>query len=339
MNAPWRIILPSVFLAVSFTLLASFNAAKPRILVLHTMGPTAPWAIEVDAGIRTELLRNRLPVSVEWQYMGEELERESMQTAVASARRAIARFDPDVLIAVDDEANAQIASQFAGRDRPRVVFVSVTEAPARYGYEGQANVAGIAEILPLAAIRDALRMTKDGKPRRLAAIGMDSATGRAELAQVRAFQWGPSTLVAAELVSDFDQLQRFVQARSADTDVLLVLSYAGLRVPLSESSAADGKQIAQWIEANSVPLPVGLQVAYVTDGGGLGFAPAPHDVGERAMAMAIDWVDPSNGTAPPTMVTSEHFDVAIRDEKLRTRGVVLPPIYIEAARLGGRYFP
>jgi hypothetical protein len=57
------------------------------------------------------------------------------------------------------------------------------------------------------------------------------------------------------------------------------------------------------------------------------------------MAMAIDWVDPSNGSVPPMMAVSEHFDVAIRESKLRARGVNMPSIYIETARLGGRYFP
>ena len=57
------------------------------------------------------------------------------------------------------------------------------------------------------------------------------------------------------------------------------------------------------------------------------------------MAMAIDWVDPSNGSVPPIMAISEHFDVAIRESKLRARGVIMPSIYIETARLGGRYFP
>ena len=339
MTARWRIILPGLFLAVTFGLLMAFNSFRPRIMVLHSMGPAAPWASEVDAGIRSELLRNRLPVSVEWQYMGEDLERKSIPAAVASARRAIARFDPDILIAVDDEANAEVARNFVGLGRPRVVFVSVTEAPARYGYEGQSHVAGIAEILPLTAIHDALPLLKDGKLRRVAAVGMDSATGRAELAQVRSFPWAPDILVAAELVSDFDQLKRFVEARREDTDVLLVLTYAGLHVPRSQSAADDGKQIARWIETHSGPLPIGLHVAYVTNGGGLGFAPSPRDFGERAMAMALDWVDPSNGSTPPAMTTSAHFDVAMSADRLRARGVSMPPIYREAARHGGRYFP
>ena len=339
MTKHWRIILPGAFLAVSLGLLTMFNASKPRIMVLQSMGSNAPWASEVDAGIRSELLRNRLPVAVEWHYMGDELQQESESVAAASARRAVARFDPDVLIAVDDEANAQIASSFAGLQRPRVVFVSIDEPPARYRYDGQLNVAGIAEILPLAAVREALPEAKDGNPRRISAVGMDSATGRAEMAQVRGGDWGPHRLVAAELVPNFEQLKNFVEARRTDTDILLVLSYAGLVMPTSNAAVTVDTGIAEWIEANAVPLPIGLHVAYVADGGGLGFAPSPRDFGERAMAMAIDWVDPSNGSVPPIMATSEHFDVAIRASKLRARGVTMPSIYIETARLGGRYFP
>jgi branched-chain amino acid transport system permease protein len=117
------------------------------------------------------------------------------------------------------------------------------------------------------------------------------------------------------------------------------LSYAGLPLHDGDPVVADGPAIAAWTEEHSRPFPLGLHGAYVTHGGGLAIAPSPHDYGFLAMEMALDWVDPSNGSAPPPLVTSAHFDVAVGAARLKARGIPVPPIYLEAARMGDRLLP
>lgn len=317
--------------------LAAFNAAKPRILVLHAAEKEAPWPAGVDRGIREVLAANRRPVAVSWHWLGltRTLSGAARANAAAAARRAIASFDPDVLVAIDDEANAAVARGYAGPGRPRVLYVSIDRPPQAYGYGPETDATGIVEWLPLAAVRDALAAIRPGEQVRIAAIGADNETGRAELAQVRGFDWSPHALVASRAAADTADWQRFVETDALAADALLVLSYSGLDGP--EGSPADERQLAGWVEEHARPLPIGLHAGFVLDGGGLAISPPPVATGRLAMSLALQLLDSPSGSAvglPPPAV-SHHFDVAVARRRLARRKVTLPAIYVEAARAAG----
>jgi hypothetical protein len=57
------------------------------------------------------------------------------------------------------------------------------------------------------------------------------------------------------------------------------------------------------------------------------------------IGLALDWLDDRQTPGPPPPVESSHFDVAIRQTASTQRGIVLPPIYLEAARGNGTLLP
>jgi hypothetical protein len=315
-------------------LLGFFNATKPRILVLHSGTADTMRVVQTDRGIREALAENRRPLSVEWNYLGVDLPNAARRVneARAQASRAIARFNPDVLIAVDDEANALVARDYAGRKRPRILYVSLNRPPADYGYDGMPNVSGIAERLPLAGVKAAVQDLTTGK--RLAVLGVDNETGRAEMAQVKEFDWLPLVVSAAALVSTFSEWKAFVESVAA-ADLLLVLGTNDLP---DGGRVATAAEINRWTQDHAQPLPVGTQVDFVSDGGGLSFAPPPDDSGARAVGLALDWLDARDTPGAPAPVVSDHFEVAVRPDRLSDRGILMPPIYIEAARENGTLF-
>lgn len=334
MSALWKNLLIGGFLAAFVILLGFFNATKPRILVLHSGAADAMRVVQTDRGIREALAENRRPLSVEWNYLGVDSPTAARRVneARAEANRAIARFNPDVLIAVDDEANALVAREYAGRKRPSILYVSLNRPPADYGYDGAPNVSGIAERLPLAAVKAAVQDLAAGQ--RLAVVGVDNETGRAEMAQVAEFDWSPLEVDNAELVSTMSDWKSFVESVTA-ADVLLVLGTHDLP---DGDRVATAAEINRWTQNHAHPLPIGTQVDFVADGGGLSFAPPPDDSGARALGLALDWLDARDTPGAPTPVVSDHFEVAVRPGRLSERGIVLPPIYIEAARENGTLF-
>jgi hypothetical protein len=333
-----RNLLVGGFLLAFVVLLGVFNTTKPRIMVLHSGSMESPWVAEMDRGMRAALDRNRRPINVEWDYLDVAAPTAGIraQAAVAEARRAIDRFKPDVLIAVDDEANALVARDYVGRDRPRILYVSIDQSPAYYGYAGAPNVSGIAEELPWQAMRDVFPQLFPGRPVTLAVIGVDGATDQATLAQLRAADWGPATVASAALVSTAEAWREAV-ARADSADVLVVLSVQDL--PDRDGNTVPAADLIAWTEANARPLPIGTQVGFVADGGGLSFAPPPDDYGESAIRLALDWLDDRATPGPPPPVESSHFEVAVGRQALARRGVTLPPIYLEAARENGSLFP
>jgi len=336
MTTLWKYLLIGGFLVAFVVLLGFFNATKPRILVLHSASPDSTWARQFDRGMREALDTNRRPLSVERHYLGIDSPAAArrVEEARAGARRAIARFNPDVLIAVDDEANWLVAREYIGRERPRILYVSLNRPPEDLGYAGAANVSGIAEQLPLAAVRDAVADLFPGRTPTLAVIGVDNETGWAEMAQVREFDWSPLVAGDTALTATAEDWRSFVQRSAAD--VLLVLGTHDL--PGEGGAMVSAVEINRWTQENAQPLPIGTQVNFVEDGGGLSFSPPPDDYGAKAIQLALDWLDERDTPGAPAPVVSDHFEVAVRPEVLAARGLVLPPIYLEAARENGTLF-
>lgn len=336
MTKLWKNLLIGGFLLAFVVLLGFFNATKPRILVLHSSSAGSSWARQVDRGIREVLRDNRRPLSVEWHYLGVDspASKRNIETARADALRAMSRFRPDVLVAVDDQANSLVAREYAGCKSPRVLYVSLNRPPSDYGYAGAANVTGIAERLPLAAVRDAMRDLFPERRPALAVIGVDDESGRAEMAQVDAFDWGFVQMGEKALVATADEWRDFV--KRCPGDVLLVLGTHDL--PGANGAVATAADINRWTHENARGLPIGMQVNFVEDGGALSFSPPPDDSGSKAMCLALDWLDDRETPGAPAPVVSEHFEVALRPALLRQRGIKLPPVYIEAARENGTLF-
>lgn len=336
MRGIWTRLLVIACLLSFVVLLGVFNATKPRILVLHSAGPSSPWAREVDRGMRDALDANRRPVSVEWVYMDVSAPAGGRRAgaAQAEARRAIRRGDPDVLIAVDDEANLLVARDYVGRESPRVLYVSLDLPPADYGYTGAPNVSGISERLPFQAVRTAITTLFPSPNPTVSILGVDSVTGRAELSQARDFDWGPVKVEAAQVVSTAEGWRASVG--NSASDVLVVLSCQDLPEPDGEIfSAADA---ARWTQDRARALPIGITADFVLNGGALSISPPPDDYGQQAIRLALDWLDERSTPGPPAPVESSHFQVSIRQGALAGRGVALPPIYAEAARENGTLF-
>lgn len=332
-----RVNVKSVLIAaclMSFVvLLGLFNADRPRILVLHSAGPQSSWATAMDRGIKDALTTNRRPVSVEYHYLdvaGPAAAVRSGQNQ-ADARRAIDRIDPDVLIAVDDEANDLIARDYVGRATPRILYVSLDHAPADYGYAAAPNVSGIAEHLPFAAIRDLITTLAPGVRPGVSVIGVEGVTGSAEMAQARAADWGQILIGDTRLVSTAESWRDAVT--TARSDYLIVLSCADL--PERDGSLFTAADAVRWTEQNSRALPIGIQSNFVENGGALALAPDPADYGSSAIQLALDWLDDRSSPGPPPPVASDHFTVSVGRSALARRGVAVPPIYIEAARVNG----
>lgn len=338
---PRRSTIGAVVVAAGLAMLGRSLLSRPRVLVLHSFHEDSPWVRGVDEGIRSVLAANRRPVSVTWHSMGlDRLSREEeRRVAVADANREIGMLSPDLLVAVDDESNELVGREIARSGRVRVLYVSIDRPPRSYGYGPGSRATGVAERLPLEGVRDAISAIREDRPARVAAIAARGETGSAELAQVRAFDWAPHRLARADATGSYPSWQERVAASAADADVLLVLSTAGLSrggasVDGAASDVVPSAEVVGWTEANARVLPIGTQPGWVKLGGALSIAPPAAPAGRLAMEMALDWLDERDGSDPPAPVESAHFDVALDPARLHARGITLPRVWVEAARIG-----
>ncbi len=333
--------LTGAFLLVALLLLGGFNLSKPRVLVLHSADRASTTVGKMDEGIRQVLDKNRQPMTTHWHYLGlDQLpDEDHRQDAAKLGLRAIEQFNPDVVIAVDDEAQQYVVRRFAGRERPKLVYTAIDHDPKEYGYVGVANVTGVAERLPLATLRDVLQYVNPGQPVRLAVLGDTGPTSKGQLQQVQAFDWGPHSVVSTQTLRDFPAWQAAIQALEGKADVVLVLSHGSLPTAPGATTTVPETDAIRWIESHAKPLPVGVDIEYVQKGGGLGVAPSAKSMGEVAATVALIWLKAKPDAPPPPASQDMRYSIAVRSAALRARNVNLPSIYTEAARLEQLYYP
>ena len=334
------------FLLVALLLLAVFNNGKPRVLVLHSGQRDALTVQKIDEGLREGLSRNRQPLSLRFHYLGIDRlpDEDHREDAAKMGLRTIEQFDPDLVIAVDDEAQQYVMRRYGGRSRPKLVYAAIDQQPRAYGYVGLANVTGAMETLPLDAIRDTLLQVRQGQPTRLAVIGGPGSTSQGQMAQVQAHDWAPHVLVNVQAPADWVTWQTAIRALDGKADAVLVLSYEGLQANAGLATHVPPEQVAVWTEAHAVPLPISVDVSYTQLGGGLSLGPSARMMGELAAEQALLWLKAAPGDGPPSrqatqMVPENHYSVALRASALQARHLSLPSVYTEAARLGHLYYP
>lgn len=342
-RAPDR-LMPALFMGGALALLGWYNVDKPRILVLHSYDPGYAWVRDINTGLHRAFRRGYL-YQVRWYYMDTKRHPSPgfKASAGVAARNMVARTRPDVVIAIDDDAQQYAARHFVGDPRITIVFAGVNREAADYGYAGAPNVTGILERLPLEAMRETLAsapgLRRPGRPPRIAYIGDRSATVDGDVAQVRRHDWAPLALGTVLQVDTWPQWQAGVLALGARHDVLLVSGYRGLRRSASDPRLVPPDEVVAWTEGRS-PVPViSFNGFFTEDGGMLAIGTSPYEQGETAGTLALRAALERRSGATLPVVTSRQFTVAMRGSRMAARGFALPRVYEAAARTGDQYLP
>ena len=335
-----RGVLVAGFLLIAFVLLAGFHWSKPRILILHSFDQTVRSVIRTNEGINRVLASNRQPVTVRWHYldMNRLPDEPARQLAAAAALRGIEQFGPDIIIAVDDEAQQYVAYRYADHPKIKLVFTAIDQAPDAYGYLGKNNVTGISEVLPLDAIRETLLSVRGGQAAGIAVLTSRTPTGMSRLHQIESFNWAPHKVAAIHALQDFAMWQDAIKHMAGNVDVILVLSHHGLQVSKTNAALASGTEVTRWLNEHARPLSIGASPEYVEDGGVLAVYPSAEEMGELAAVYALNWLKARSRKDLP-FIESAHFRIGLRESMLSDRKVTLPKIYREAAYLENLYYP
>ncbi len=152
---------------------------RPRVFVLQSYTRDYAWTRDVDDAIRNVF--SGKPYDVKYHYMDTKRHSgpEFKRIAGALARKRINEWKPDVLIAVDDNAQSLVATCYMGPETGTaasqeaqalfgkcyddhrelaVVFAGVGAQLADYGYVGQDNVTGILERIDIRALKRTLEI-------------------------------------------------------------------------------------------------------------------------------------------------------------------------------------
>lgn len=312
-------LIKLVFVLGALMYLVLFNVARPRVLILHSYGLEYSWTRNVDVGL-SRILDKRKNISVYRQYMDTKRHPELSfkQKSGLLARRMIQRLRPQLIIAVDDDAQEYVGKYYIDHPHTDIVFCGVNAPLKEYGYDRAQNVTGIIQKIPLEVFRETipLLLGEEGKHKkeiRVISLGDVSPSVKFDEAHIRAFDWKPLYLIDSILVTTFEEWKKQVKEIQNRADCLMVLNYRQLRRSQTDRTLVPPKEIMTWTQENSkIPL-LGMTGAMVVDGGQISIQTSPYEQGEIAAKMALRIVSGKKPKDIPVQV-AKNFLIYLRKD-------------------------
>ncbi len=194
-----------------------------KVLFVDSYDETLRWSQDLAKAITQTLEPHGIEVRVHRMDTKRQPSAAYKERAGAEAKALVEEFEPDVLIATDDNAQIHlVVPNYVGSQLP-VVFAGVNADPATYGYPA-ANVTGMQEVNPMGGLVDLLSAVSGGS--RIGYLALDNETERAQLEVSMAQVSQP---VDAVFVKSFDDWKRAFLDLGARTDFILVGPIHGLQ--------------------------------------------------------------------------------------------------------------
>jgi hypothetical protein len=352
--APAKIakVLMVVFIVGALAAFIATNLAKPRVLVLHSYELDYSWVRDINVGINRVL--HGKAYTLRWHYMDTKRNpgREFGERAGLLARRIIDDWKPDLIIAVDDDAQKYAAMYYArdagggeGRPRLQIVFAGLNGTPAPYGYDKAVNATGILERKQWQAVKNLIEQSV--RPRvpadravRIAYVGDTSGSVKEDTAFLEAYDWSPYQLWRSRLVKTYDEWKDEVRLANEQADVLITTNYRRIQETADDPKRlVDPAELVKWTEDATPKIPViGTNGFYVEDGGMIALATSPFEQGEVAARMAVQILEKKKDPKSIPVQSTQEFIVYMRADRIRSNNFHTPRVYESFARAMNNYY-
>ena len=220
----FRIVFLLSIMFIFFTHVSS--AAEPyKVLVVMSYHEEMPWEKEIREGIQAELKDS---AEIRYFYMNTKNDPDGGVKKAKEAYRIYSEFQPDGIIAVDDDAQwLFVVPYLKSRVKTPVVFCGVNAEPDKYGYPAL-NVTG---ILERAHFRESIAFLQQLMPK-VKSIGFmvtDNQTGWGYVEQIRKeSQSYPISSHTVSLVKTIDEALKAVSVMKKQYDALFLIALEGL---------------------------------------------------------------------------------------------------------------
>ena len=180
-NKRWSYLMALIAVIYLFINIPIIQAASYKILVVMSYEEENPWCIQIKAGIDSVLAGSS---DIKYFYMDTKKNFEGGTQKAKEAYQIYKRFQPDGVIAADDNAQSMFVLPYLkDKDKTPVMFCAVNAEPEKYGYPAS-NVSG---ILERDFISESIAFAKQLVPsiHTVGFLAKDSPTGRAIRNQVK----------------------------------------------------------------------------------------------------------------------------------------------------------
>ncbi len=259
---------------------------RKKVLLVHSYHKGYPWVDGITRGLRMALSGS----SVDLQVFCMDTKRNTSEAwkvkAGRTARQIVAEWEPDVVIAADDNAQRYFVTGYVGTTHgPQFVFCGVNADPAEYGYPAP-NVTGILERAHFEASFDMLAEIVP-KLKRIAFITDNSPTSKGVIAYLKSLDLDYE-IVSISAPDTFAGWKEAVQRQTRMADALAVYNYHTIEDDRDRSRRMSPSEVMKWT-ADHCDIPIiGFLVFTVDDGALCGYLESSVEHGMKAGSMALE---------------------------------------------------
>jgi ABC-type uncharacterized transport system substrate-binding protein len=346
-------VLMALFIIGALVAFIGTNLAKPKVLVLHSYDLDYTWVRDVNVGLN-RVLRGK-PYNVRWHYMDTKRNPSNpfRERAGLLARRIIEEWKPDLIIAIDDDAQKYAAMYYAleaneakkAERKIQIVFVGLNGESKPYGYETAVNTTGIFERKQWSAVKNLIDQAvrpnvPAGRALRIAYVGDTSGSVKEDTKFLESYDWAPFKLVRSRLVANYDDWKAEVRKANEEADVLITTNYRRIQESASsDKRMVDPAELVKWTEDNTPKIPViGTNGFYVEDGGMIALATSPFEQGDVGARMAVDIIEKKRDPKSIPVRSTQEFIVYMRADRVRQNNFAVPRVYESFARAMNNYY-
>lgn len=364
-----------LLLLVVARLVMSQNNAQAKILVVHSYNVDLAWVNDIDGGIRRALEDAPMKINARTHYMNlrNHPDCNFYKNAAADVRFTIEDWQPDVVILVDDLAQALVGfnqlrlapdadrgavardlnawlagdrcetpelsffhlNDPASGDLPEIIFAGVNGGVDRYGYDLASNVSGIFERKNYDALIDTLRSLGDAYPGPVSGIMMlNDASPTGQTESANYLLQDWSPFRAAPPVTAATLDAWKAAVADANAGNLMLLIANYQNVRDGDGQLVPPDFLIAWTEANAALPVLGVNTRFVADGGMMTVAIAGSEQGSVAMELAIASL---SGETARAQRDAKQFLIGMNQSLVRKRDLELPAIYEAFSREIGTF--
>ncbi|SMM97759.1 ABC-type sugar transport system, ATPase component [uncultured Candidatus Thioglobus sp.] len=204
------------------------------------------------------------------------------------ADQVIAQYDPDLILAVDDNAQRFLAKKHLDTGI-NIVFSGVNGKVDKYNYIGKKNVTGIFErksILGILFVLNALNEHNHTEDKKNITLLLDSSnSGKQDKNYLMQQDWEGFNFNAHQ-VKTFAQWKEFIHSLAhTEIDYVLVSGYRKLQAINDAKQYVDYKTVVEWTQAHSSVPIIALNIFSAQDGFALAVGSSPFEQAHVALEI------------------------------------------------------
>ena len=302
--------------------------AAERVLLVQSYNEGQAYTDAITAGVKEGLTGRGVHLEVYFMDILRRADKEWAAEAGAEAKKKVASFRPQVVIAAGDQAQAFFAKDYVGQKTPQFIFCAVDGGIDTYGFPAS-NVTG---VIRREIFKEAVNLLRRlVGPLKTAVVITDRSPASTLSWERFRRQEVELKIVGVERPITFGQWQSAVLHYRKRAEVLILFHYGALLGGEGEKPV-EPREVLAWTLANTKLPILGFSQRSVEDGALLGMTDSGREQGLAAARLVPPLLE-GGRAGDLEVVRAQDIRLMINLKTAARLGVAIPKEVLSSAQL------